>query len=86
MFRFTCVHGCCRVFQTKDLLDSIEAKLTNEPEDLLIEMEAVKNKAQQSREAVRGAREAAEFAVNMTADAGMVNSKLQTRRYLEAFG
>lgn len=47
-------------------------------EDLWKEIEAMKDKTEENREAAREAREAAESAFNMTADAEMVKTATDT--------
>ncbi|CAI5668458.1 unnamed protein product [Oreochromis niloticus] len=60
-----------RIRDAEVTLDNIEARLMIQTEDLWKEIEAMKDKTEENREAAREAREAAESAFNMTADAEM---------------
>ncbi|XP_029289830.1 laminin subunit beta-4 [Cottoperca gobio] len=58
-----------RIQDIKDKLDNIETKLmTRPPQDLQDEIEALKKKSEQNREAARDAKEAAESALKQTTD------------------
>ncbi|XP_017281846.1 laminin subunit beta-4 [Kryptolebias marmoratus] len=50
----------------EDKLDHMATKHMNQSEELLEEIEALKNKTEQNREMARSARDAADFAVNIT--------------------
>lgn len=66
LFLILSSHVGCATFQVEEKLDLTEKKLPKQPEDLLKDIESLKNKTELNREMARESREAADFAKNMT--------------------